>query len=49
MQGYPPQVFLAPFPGMDATIALAAPGRLKTLDGFHEQRIRTFMEENLNK
>ena len=28
VQGYPPQVYLAPYPGMDAKIALAAPGKL---------------------
>ena len=29
---YPSYVYLAPYPGMDAKIALAAPGRLETLD-----------------
>lgn len=49
LRGYPPQVYLAPFPEMDAKIALAAPGRLETLDAFDEQRIRRFIEGNLNR
>ena len=36
VQGYPPQVYLAPYPGMDAKIALAAPGRLETFDSLDE-------------
>ena len=43
---YPPQVYLAPFPGMDAKIALAAPGRLEVLDKFDEQQIRSFIQSN---
>lgn len=46
---YPPQVYLAPFPGMDAKIALAAPRRRETLDDFDEQRIRGFIERNLTR
>ena len=46
---YSPVVYLAPFPGMDAKIALAAPGRLETLDVFNEQRIRLFIELNQNR
>ena len=49
VESYPPQVFLAPFPGMDAKIALAAPDRLETLDAFDEQRIRKFIENNLDR
>ena len=49
VQRYPPQVYLAPYPGMDAKIALAAPGKLETLDAFGEQRIRNFIERNLNR
>ena len=47
VQGYPPQVYLAPFPVMDAKIALAAPGRLETLDTLDEQRINEFIRKNL--
>ena len=46
---YPPQVYLAPFPRMGAQIALAAPGRRETLDEFDEQRIRRFIEKNLER
>ena len=46
---YPPQVYLAPFPRMDAKIALAAPGRREVLDEFDEQRIRQFIERNLKR
>ena len=49
VESYPPQVYLAPFPGMDAKIALAAPDRLETLDDFDEQRIRQFIEANLDR
>ena len=49
VQDYPPQVYLAPYPGMDAKMALAAPGRLETLDAFDEQRIRQFIGANLNR
>ena len=49
VQSYPPQVYLAPFPGMDAKIALAAPRRLETLDIFDEQRIHEFIGRNLNR
>ena len=34
VQGYPPSVYLAPYPGMDAKIALAAPGNLEILETF---------------
>ena len=49
VQSFPPQVYLAPYPGMDAMIALAAPGRLEILDSFDEQRIRQFIERNLTR
>lgn len=45
---FPSQVYLAPYPGMDAMIALAAPGNLEVLDEFDEGRIRTFIRNNLN-
>ena len=46
---YPPSVYLAPYPGMDAKIALAAPGRLLTLETLDEDRIREFISQNLNR
>lgn len=46
---YPPSVYMAPYPGMDAKIALAAPGRLETLDFLDEERIRDFINENLTR
>lgn len=49
VRSYPPTVYLAPFPGMDAKIALAAPGRLETLDGLDEDRIRSFIDNNLER
>ena len=49
VQAYPPQVYLAPFPRMDAKIALAAPGKLETLDTFDKQRIRQVIEGNLTQ
>ena len=49
VESYPPQVYMAPYPGMDAMIALAAPGRLETLDAFDEQRIKRFIEKNLTR
>ena len=49
VEDYPPQVYLAPFPGMDAKIALAAPGRLETFDDFDEQAIRQFIVKNLDR
>ena len=35
----PSSVYLAPYPGMDAKIALAAPGRLEILDEYDEDQI----------
>ena len=49
VRSYPPQVYLAPYPAMDAKIALAAPGTLETLDIFDEPRIRQFIERNLDR
>ncbi len=49
VRSYPPQVYLAPYPGMDAKIALAAPGRLLTLGTLDEDRIREFIGRNLTR
>jgi hypothetical protein len=49
VRSYPPQVYLAPYPGMDAKIALAAPGRLLTLETLDEDRVRRFIDDNLNR
>ena len=49
VRSYPSQVYLAPYPGMDAKIALAAPGRLLTLETLDEDRIREFISRNLNR
>lgn len=46
---YPAYVFLAPYPTMDAKIALAAPGRLLTLDFLDEDKIREFIDANLDR
>ncbi len=46
---YPPYVYLAPYPTMDAKIALAAPGRLLTLDTLDEDKIREFINDNLDR
>ena len=46
---YPPYVYLAPYPTMDAKIALAAPGRLLTLDSLDEDKIREFINDNLDR
>ncbi len=46
---YPPYVFLAPYPTMDAMIALAAPGKLLTLDVLHEDKIHEFINDNSNR
>ena len=46
---YPPQVYLAPYPTMDAKIALAAPGRLLTLDALDEDKIVKFITDNLDR
>lgn len=44
VQEYPDRVYLAPFPGMDAKIALTRFGEQEILDSFDEQRIRAFIE-----
>lgn len=46
---FPRTVYLAPYPGMDAKIALAAPGRLETLDELDEERIVGFIRSNLSR
>ena len=46
---YPGQVYMAPYPTMDAKIALAAPGRLLVLDALDEDKIREFITENLDR
>lgn len=43
-QEYPTFVYLAPFPGMDAKIALTRRGKLEVLDTVDEARIRAFIE-----
>ena len=48
VQEFPPTVYLAPFPGMDAKIALAAPGELEILETFDENKIRQFIDDNLD-
>ena len=49
VRSYPPQVYLAPYPGMDAKIALAAPGRLLTLETLGEDRVSRFINDNLKR
>ena len=46
---YPRYVYLAPYPTMDAKIALAAPGRLLTLDFLDEEKIREFIDANRDR
>jgi len=46
---FPRTVYLAPYPGMDAKIALAAPGKLVILDELDEDRIVKFVRDNLNR
>lgn len=46
---FPPTVYLAPYPGMDAKIALAAPGRLEILDDLDEDLIVEFIRANLSR
>ena len=45
----PSNVYLAPYPAMDAKIALAAPGRLVILDDLDESRITRFIFDNLGR
>ena len=49
VEPYPNNVYLAPYPTMDAKIALAAPGRLKTFDSLDEAEVRKFIEDNLKR
>ncbi|MCH7801799.1 MAG: DUF3105 domain-containing protein [Chloroflexi bacterium] len=49
VRSYPPQVYLAPFPTMDAKIALTSPGRRLTLDTLDENKIREFLDRNLTR
>jgi hypothetical protein len=46
---FPPTVYLAPYPEMDAKIALAAPGRLLTFDLLDQNEIRKFITDNLDR
>ncbi len=46
---YPSYVYLAPYPTMDAMIALAAPGKLLTLDALDEDKIHAFINNNSNR
>ena len=46
---YPRYVYLAPYPTMDAKIALAAPGRLLTLEFLDEDKIRKFITDNSDR
>ena len=49
VSAYPPDVYLAPYPTMDAKIALAAPGRLLILDDLDEEKIRGFIIDKLDR
>jgi len=49
VRAYPPYVFLAPYPTMDAKIALAAPRKLLTLDALDEDKIHAFINDNSNR
>jgi hypothetical protein len=49
VESYPSTVYLAPYPTMDAKIALAAPGKLLTLDALQEDKIREFINDNLDR
>ena len=49
VRDYPPYVYLAPYPTMDAKIALAAPGRLLTLETVDEGKIREFISSNSDR
>ena len=44
VERYDEQVILAPYPDMDARIALTAWNRIDTLDAFNEKRIMAFIE-----
>ena len=49
VRDFPPYVYLAPYPTMDAKIALAAPGRLLTLETLDEDQIREFINDNSDR
>ena len=49
VQGFPAHVYLAPYPTMDAKIALAAPGRLLLLDVLDESKILEFINDNSDR
>ncbi len=49
VRDFPPYVYLAPYPSMDAKIALAAPGRLLTLETLDEGKIREFISSNSDR
>ncbi len=49
VRDYPPYVYLAPYPTMDAKIALAAPGKLLTLEILDEDQIREFISDNSDR
>ena len=49
VRDYPPYVYFAPYPTMDAKIALAAPGRLLTLEILDEDQIREFISDNSDR
>ncbi len=49
VRDFPPYVYLAPYPTMDAKIALAAPGRLLTLETLDEGKIREFISSNSDR
>ena len=49
VRDFPPYVYLAPYHTMDAKIALAAPGRLLTLETLDEEQIRKFINDNSNR
>ena len=46
---FPQYVYLAPYPTMDAKIALAAPGRLLILEALDENKIRKFINDNSDR
>ena len=49
VRSYPPNVYMAPYPTMDAKIALTAPGKRKTLETLNEDQIREFLNKNLSR
>jgi hypothetical protein len=46
---FPEYAWLAPYPTMDAKIALAAPGRLLLLDALEESKIRKFINDTSDR